>query len=74
MGPECKYQGVVGPYRASSAVGPITQKVKMNGGRATNLTRIGIGWICVNISTGNRLIFFIREWRNWWRARRDHMR
>jgi hypothetical protein len=46
----------------------------MEDSRAANLTRIGIGGIGINVSTWNRLVFFIRGRRDWWRARRDHMR
>jgi hypothetical protein len=46
----------------------------MQGSRVTNLARIGIRGIGVDVSTRNRLIFFIRGRRNWWRTRRAHMR
>src|SRR6266404_1954792 len=74
MGQECKHQEVVGPYPASLAVRRITKKKRERKRRATNLTRIGIGRIGIHISARNRLIFFIRGWRNWRWARRNHMR
>ena len=54
MDQECKHQGGAEPYQASSAIRYVTQKEKkIKSGRATNLTRIGIGRIGVDISAGN---------------------
>lgn len=64
------WRGHTGHHRL---LGISLKKKERESGRATNLT-IGIGRIRVNISTGNRLVFLIRGWRNWRWPRRNHMR